>query len=1315
MGLDAPVDGNSAMLTEGEGEGEGDVPLDGVKTAEDFKFYSTQTCSADFQQRSVEVVEFGSRPAKRARLLNDKSNPAKESQACNSFASRLARDSFIEKKVANVIQMLQTYQADEPMSDSDSGITNELRARIAGMKVVGCVEASEYDEKKGNMKASAAQDDVKTVFIDSEGVERNAASTMIQQDLGDTASTSSDEGVFVIKMRSPTSKQLLHGPKLGMDQEELHNCSVAATRIMIGVQDAYDSPGTMGHCHGGGHDVDDRFIKSLAVEDEERTELDAEKVESSVELANVIPGDAGKKLKICSDIEVQHMQLAAADFRDENLDVSKSNQEAEVSPIHRSYSKSTELDEAYEHHSNELFQNDAENVARAEMHTSLGAGVQNDVAKNLDHCVGLDRERQVVLTRVTDGDIIDVGKLEAVKEDRTLALGSVDSTSDDGHQVNRYQEGHCNGCEDVTGVERLKSDTATSEIKKTLQNTEFVGDLDDPTILFSPGGPFPIGNIGGKDGNHINTNDQIDQSKAQVLSPASAGLKDFGKVIQEAPVVGESDSGTGQDLGEDVSDVVKVYARKRKRSTPTEIVKAESAALKEHSGFSKSEDVSRSQLKDQEPLGERIIKHYSRRFLCRTDSHRPAAMIEKPNQHMMTSASNGEGSVSLPQAEQHKDISSKSDDARRLQVKDEEPLGERVIKHYVRRSLGRTDIHGPANMSVKPTQPSMASDCNGEGSIPLPQAEHHTGASAEVETEIKINVFRRRSKANPSQQRSPMNGDIDLQCKVTEDHTSEGYVRPDHQPRWLPEGWILEIRVRDEKKTPVRIRDKYYFNQKSGHRFRSRNEVLQFLDHERMGRDLMASDALGRKVQSQSMEGLVSNAPSLVASNPASTQLHTARMKTTPMKPASAVLSQANGTDLPQPREEDRNGSGLLRCSGAAFSGVRERGRSDSPAKNVVTSALDGVAANSPPPLSSNECARLLSGSSVPAAESPSDQGNNRGKLIFRLKRKQPDSDTGKGRSKRPMYEVVHGEKASSSTSTPSHQENNLTPGEKTGQVVTPALDSASTQVERTSAKNPPTSSLSHNFLSDSMLIKTQVENNVPVVDVSFSQPVAEQPAVMKPVVENATTNQTPQHLDLFLEPYTALGIPATARSSGLQHMASYSANHTHVFLDPLENTIPLSWHYYFTSQAPISITTSVPTLGPFPSLFNTSVSGSHSVANTVSIPIFEHFKGVSSSMQLNAASTLFPCPASGIDSRTRDSSSIVKMTEGVPQTQKATAPKALTKEQNSQLLLGLGRRLCLAGVEHKKKPCSSHLQTRATTLQDQSQQGFFQAISRMQ
>lgn len=73
---------------------------------------------------------------------------------------------------------------------------------------------------------------------------------------------------------------------------------------MIGVQDVYDSFGIMGYCYGGGYDVDDCFIKFLVVEDEERIEFDVEKVESSVELVNVIFGDVGKKLKICSDIEV---------------------------------------------------------------------------------------------------------------------------------------------------------------------------------------------------------------------------------------------------------------------------------------------------------------------------------------------------------------------------------------------------------------------------------------------------------------------------------------------------------------------------------------------------------------------------------------------------------------------------------------------------------------------------------------------------------------------------------------------------------------------------------------------------------------------------------------------------------------------------------------------------------------------------------------------------------------------------------------------------------------------------------------------------
>lgn len=45
----------------------------------------------------------------------------------------------LEKKDANVIWILQLYQADKPMFDRDFGIMNELRARIAGMEVVGCI------------------------------------------------------------------------------------------------------------------------------------------------------------------------------------------------------------------------------------------------------------------------------------------------------------------------------------------------------------------------------------------------------------------------------------------------------------------------------------------------------------------------------------------------------------------------------------------------------------------------------------------------------------------------------------------------------------------------------------------------------------------------------------------------------------------------------------------------------------------------------------------------------------------------------------------------------------------------------------------------------------------------------------------------------------------------------------------------------------------------------------------------------------------------------------------------------------------------
>lgn len=283
------------------------------------------------------------------------------------------------------------------------------------------------------------------------------------------------------------------------------------------------------------------------------------------------------------------------------------------------------------------------------------------------------------------------------------------------------------------------------------------------------------------------------------------------------------------------------------------------------------------------------------------------------------------------------------------------------------------------------------------------------------------------------------------------------------------------------------------------------------------------------------------------------------------------------------------------------------------------------------------------------------------------------------------MYEVVHVEKASSSsTSTPTKQEKKLA----TGQAVPPTPDSLQTHIERISE------SLSPNVVSGSMSVKkAQVEKHIPLEEPSLvvmPAVVEQQPTALKPGLENPTTtsNWGIKHfnpLQRQQEPYTALGIPATARSSGLQHMASYSANHTHVFLDPVTNTIPLSWQYPFTGHTTTVTTSSVPTLGPFPSV----VTPSNPKPTTVPVLVFEHFP-------LNATATIVPCSEPGVDSRKRDSAgNNTKVAEGGP-SKAPSAPKSLTKEENTKLLVGLARRLCLAGLEQTKK----NLGTLATNVQ---------------
>ena len=321
-------------------------------------------------------------------------------------------------------------------------------------------------------------------------------------------------------------------------------------------------------------------------------------------------------------------------------------------------------------------------------------------------------------------------------------------------------------------------------------------------------------------------------------------------------------------------------------------------------------------------------------------------------------------------------------------------------------------------------------------------------------------------------------------------------------------------------------------------------------------------------------------------------------------------------------------------------------------------------------------------------------------------------AEGGKGRSKRPMYEVVHGEKASSSTSTQTNQEK-LTIGERTGQDVPPTPTSVHMHLQGISSVKEFLIPNVPNIVSCPMPLKAQVEKPsftspsplvMITVDRTSDQSVApsfkvtsfEAPRGVPDSISmehstmpnwgikhNPLQNPSP-HLELLQqEPYTALGIPAQARYSGLQQMASYSANHTHVFLDPVDNTIPLSWQHPFTSQTSAPVTALVPTRGPFPSAFGPSVTQTFS--STVPTPVFENFPAVSSVKNLNATSTVVPEP--GVDSRLRDSTSNAKLTEGGPQVHKTVkAPKPLTKADHTKLFLGLGRRLCRTGVEQKTK-----------------------------
>ena len=305
------------------------------------------------------------------------------------------------------------------------------------------------------------------------------------------------------------------------------------------------------------------------------------------------------------------------------------------------------------------------------------------------------------------------------------------------------------------------------------------------------------------------------------------------------------------------------------------------------------------------------------------------------------------------------------------------------------------------------------------------------------------------------------------------------------------------------------------------------------------------------------------------------------------------------------------------------------------------------------------------------------------------------------------MYEVVHGEKtskASCSTSTLNEQKK-VVSGEGTDQEDIFGSLSMQGQGEKQTPvkKRPVTKSATLDLLMEqSMVSMTKNFSGKPLARSAPSEVVsAEQPPFKKPRVENIPradwSGDNPLQPGLSQqESFTALGIPATASASGLQHMAPFGANHTHVFMHHTESSIPVSWQYPFSSQPPTRAATPVPNLSPFPSSLHPSVSGPYASAQvppvfgtnlslgTVPVPTFQHFSNPS--RHLDTISSFYHCAGSGISSTARDVAIVAKSMEGPCQPHKTAAHKSLKKNEHNKLLEGLGRCLCQVGLVHQPK-----------------------------
>ena len=793
------VDGSSAMLIKGEDAG--GLSLEEGKSTEQVRFFSKELCGADFNEGAVTMVEFGSRPVKRARLLSDTNDPVKEVQVSSFDNSGLTQGDLLEESNGNVGGMSQTRQGDGPVSESNSVVTNGFRTRNAEMKVVGAIYANEHLQNGVNTKTISKQKP------GAENIHRNAErkTHLMLEDADDTTITSGDEGLFVIQARTPTIKQLRHG-------DELHSCYGEAGSKTAELHDSPHNPDILVHGHEDGRIVGCYPHISFEVEDLQNRKLDAEKLESSVPLANVefVAADNSRH----SDdrfVKIKSPNLIGKDVNgiiDDQLD---------GLPRRRRDTQYTERADANEHHNNGSI--DGSN--------QMYSGLSRIAIKEVE-----TTDKEGLVTEQVEHSTPQV--LEFVSSHMENSAKVIQEASAVGLSDTRLEEeAGVNSSEVLNVYVRKRKRSTPADIETTVDSVPLKE--YDSSQLEDVEGERVIKHYVRRPHRQVDSHSPADMT--QILSVTTSS-SNAGKEAVNSPL---AEHHTDVSVRVESEGKINVFQR---RSKMNQMSWAES-----HADVSPSKtDVPRvdsegnlnvfhrrskmNQLHGAEHHAEisdrvesegnlNVFQRRSRVNHSTQAEHRADVSTPKADVARVESESEGNLHVfqrrskknQLPEAEQHIDTSARVEIEGTSNVFQRRSKMNHMSEHHGDVFQPKVESEGTLNVFQRRTKKNQ-----------LPKARHHADVCARVETEGKLNVFQRRSKKNLSQkevgnesekqggkkssrvtQLSSRNGIIGVQNEVTEN--TPGYVRADHQPNWLPEGWTLEIR---EGKTTAYPRDKVF-------------------------------------------------------------------------------------------------------------------------------------------------------------------------------------------------------------------------------------------------------------------------------------------------------------------------------------------------------------------------------------------------------------------------------------------------------------------------------------------------------------------------